>query len=215
MKLITFDMDGVIFKHHNFWMELHKEYGTLDEGVELTKKYVKTDYSRLVKEVIGRLWAGKSAQIYLNLINQHHYVKGTEKTFAEIRERKDKTMIISSGPYDLALRAQKDLCINYVFANRLPIQDGIIAGTDDMEYWKIRNDNKVEPLEEVREKLGLKGESIIAVVHDKNDIKLARHVKEIGGKVIGFMFEPHEEVEKECTTIVRSDDLSDILKFTY
>ena len=31
MKLIAFDMGGVIFKHHNFWMELHRELGTLEE----------------------------------------------------------------------------------------------------------------------------------------------------------------------------------------
>ena len=121
-------------------------------------------------------------------------------------------MIISSGPYDLALRAQRDLEIDYIFANRLPIKDGFIVGTDDMNYWKIKDDSKVEPLEEVREELGLDGGEVIAVVHDKNDIKLARHVREIGGKVIGFMFEPHEEVEKECTTIVRSNDLSGILE---
>src|SRR3989338_3159627 len=212
MKLVCFDMDGVIFKHHNFWMELHREYRTLEEGIELTKKYVETDYSRLVKEVIGRLWAGKPTQLYFDLIAKHHYVKGTERTFKEIKKRKNKTMIISSGPYDLALRAKKDLGIDYIFANRLPIQDGFIAGTDDMDYWKIKDDSKVEPLEEVRNELGLNGKDVIAVVHDKNDIKLAKHVREIGGKVIGFMFEPHEEVEKECTTIVRSDDLSDILE---
>src|SRR3989344_5586834 len=212
MKLVCFDMDGVIFKHHNFWMELHREYGTLEEGIELTKKYVETDYSRLVKEVIGRLWAGKPAKFYFDLINRHEYVKGAGKTFKKIKERKDKTMIISSGPYDLALRAQRDLGVDYVFTNRLSIKDGKIVGTDEMNYWRIKYDSKIEPLEEVKEELGLNGRNVIAIIHDKNDIKLARHIREIGGKVIGFMFEPHEEVEKECTTIVRSDDLSDILE---
>ncbi|MEK6937045.1 MAG: HAD-IB family phosphatase [Nanoarchaeota archaeon] len=212
MKLIAFDMDGVIFKHHNFWMELHRELGTLEEGTALTRQYVKTDYPRLVREVIGRLWAGKPAKPYFDLINKHQYVEGAEGAFKKIRKRESKTMIISSGPYDLALRAQRDLEIDYIFANGLPIKDGFIVGTDDMNYWKIKDDSKVEPLEEVREELGLDGGEVIAVVHDKNDIKLARHVREIGGKVIGFMFEPHEEVEKECTTIVRSNDLSGILE---
>ena len=30
--LICFDMDGVIFEHRNFWLELHKVFGTLEEG---------------------------------------------------------------------------------------------------------------------------------------------------------------------------------------
>ncbi len=29
-KLICFDLDGVIFKDINFWMELHKKFGTLE-----------------------------------------------------------------------------------------------------------------------------------------------------------------------------------------
>lgn len=31
-KLICFDMDGVIFKDVNFWMELHKAFDTLEKG---------------------------------------------------------------------------------------------------------------------------------------------------------------------------------------
>ena len=52
IKLIVFDMDGVIFEHYNFWLELHKSYDTHEEGLKLTNKYLKTDYQKLVGEVI-------------------------------------------------------------------------------------------------------------------------------------------------------------------
>jgi phosphoserine phosphatase len=45
-KLVCFDMDGVIFDI-NIWMELHKVWGTLEEGKVLTKKYLKTDSNGL------------------------------------------------------------------------------------------------------------------------------------------------------------------------
>ncbi|MBI4450914.1 hypothetical protein HY642_02985 [Candidatus Woesearchaeota archaeon] len=38
-KLVVFDMDGVLFQHHNFWIELHKALGTWEEGKLLTQKY--------------------------------------------------------------------------------------------------------------------------------------------------------------------------------
>ncbi len=212
-KLAVFDMDGVIFYHHNFWMELHKALGTLEEGIELTKLYVKDDYPRLVKEVIGRVWANKPAKPYFDLIKQHKYVIGAEKTFKELKEKNIQTMIVTSGPYDLALRAKKELDVDYIFANKLLIKDGFIAGTTDMGLWPIKNDNKVEPLEEIKYKLKIDYSNITAVIHDKNDIKLAQHVKNNGGKVIGFMFEPHPEVEEHCTNIIRSNDLTDILKY--
>ena len=122
------------------------------------------------------------------------------------------------GSIDLQVKQnliKNDLNIDYIFANRLPVKDDIIVGTSEMGYWKIKDDSKVEPLEEVREELRIKGNDVVAVIHDKNDIKLAKHVKKIGGKVIGFMFESHPEVEKECTTIVRSNDLSSILSYIY
>ena len=215
-RLIAFDMDGVIFKHHNFWMELHKELGTLEDGIELTKKYVKDNYQKLVEEVIGRVWADKPAKPYFDLIAEHHYVMGARKTFEKIQREKDKSMLISSGPYDLALRAQRELSIDYIFANRLVIQNGRIVGTKDMSLWPIKNDSKVEPLEKTRKSLEIDGKRVIAVVHDKNDILLAKHVKNtLKGKVIGFMFEPHPEVEQECSVIVRSNNLTDILEHIY
>ena len=54
-KLICFDMDGVIFKDINFWLELHKAFGTFGLGKWLTKRYLHADYGRLVEEVVVKL----------------------------------------------------------------------------------------------------------------------------------------------------------------
>lgn len=51
-KLICFDMDGVIFEGVNFWLELHKKFGTFEEGKILTEKYLYSDYNKLVEEVV-------------------------------------------------------------------------------------------------------------------------------------------------------------------
>lgn len=105
-KAIVFDMDGVIFQHNNFWIELHKAFNTLEEGMKLTKKYIKTDYLKLVKEVIGRLWKGKPSKIYLDLINSQEYNPHAHEAIDELKKRGYKIIIISSGSYDLALRAK-------------------------------------------------------------------------------------------------------------
>ena len=39
-KLICLDMDGVLLKDVNFWLELHKKFGTFEEGKVLTEKYL-------------------------------------------------------------------------------------------------------------------------------------------------------------------------------
>ncbi len=117
MKLIIFDMDGVIFEHLNFWLELHKAYGTYEEGAELTEKYVKTNYQKLVDEVVGRLWKGKPAKTYFELVKKIKYSLDVKETLSRLKELDYKTAIISSGPKELAERAKKELGIDYIYTN--------------------------------------------------------------------------------------------------
>ncbi|MBR9675442.1 HAD-IB family phosphatase, partial [Candidatus Woesearchaeota archaeon] len=128
VRLVCFDMDGVIFESINFWMEVHKKLGTYEEGVSLTKEFLKTDYQRLVDEVVGRLWKGKNADAYYELVNTTKYVKGVGEVFKTLKEEGYLTAIISAGSLDLAKRAQNNLGIDYIYANELIIEDNIIIG---------------------------------------------------------------------------------------
>ncbi|MCC7574528.1 hypothetical protein KO361_02960 [Candidatus Woesearchaeota archaeon] len=80
-KLVCFDMDEVIFKYMNFWMELHKKFGTLKEGTELTKQYLHSDYDKLVEEVVVKLWKGRDASPYYELVNSLEYLPGVKEAF--------------------------------------------------------------------------------------------------------------------------------------
>ena len=42
-RLVGFDLDGVIFKTMNFWLDLHRAFGTYALGLDLTKKYLQHD----------------------------------------------------------------------------------------------------------------------------------------------------------------------------
>jgi phosphoserine phosphatase len=139
-KLIVFDMDGVVFEHCNFWMELHKKLGTYDEGKALTEKHVKTDYSTLVDEVVGRLWKGKSADVYHSLVEEVGYFRGAAEAVAALKQKGYLIAIISSGPKDLALRAQKELGIDYELAeeHHLHLSEIIVVGDSDADIKMMR-----------------------------------------------------------------------------
>ena len=201
MKLIVFDMDGVIFQELNFWMILHKAYGTYAEGKKLTEKYLKINYSKLVDEVVGRLWKGKDAKPYYDLIKKAKYVKGVKQLFKELHKRKYKTAIISSGPKDLALRAKKDLGIDYIYTNELVIKNNKITG--DFK-WPIGADRKQVILRQLCDENNVFYKDCIVVVHEDNDIKMAK---------IGFAigFNPKGDVRKYCNTAVK--DLKNILRY--
>ncbi len=204
-KLICFDMDGVIFEPENFWMDLHKALGTYEKGVELTKKYRLTDYNKLVEEVVVKLWKGKDAKAYFDLVNSVKYLKGVKETFSKLKDF--QTAIISSGSIDLARRAEKDLGVKYVIANELVIKDRKISG----EFvWPIGagTHKKVEAINNLCKDLNISPKEIIFIGDSITDIEAFRHV----GKSIAFNSDS-EELKKAATHVVEGNDLRKILKY--
>jgi len=207
-KLIVFDMDGMIFEHFNFWLELHKAYRTYEEGLELTKKYVKTNYKKLVEEVIGRLWKDKPASIYFDLIKKVKYMPGVKETISELKNKGYKIAIISSGPSDLADRAKKELGIDYAYTNKLLIEGNKIVGSTEMKYWPIRDKNKAVILRKLCGQHNLFLKDVIVVCHDYNDTKMAKSA----GLAISFNSES-EELDKYCNIKLKGKSLKEILPY--
>ena len=169
-KLICFDLDGVIVEPHNFWLELHKALGTLEEGTVLTKKYLYTDYQKLVEEVVHKLWKGKNAAPYYALIKKIAYLPGVAEIFKEIKKQDWMTAIISSGSLDLARRVQHDLGIDPIYANELIIKNNIITG----EFvWPIGSGNhhKVKIIKHLCQDFGIKPKEVIYVGDSESDIE--------------------------------------------
>ncbi len=127
--LVIFDMDGVVFEGKNFWLDLHRHFGTQEQGVASADKYLSADYDRLVKIVAGNLWKGRPAGPYFSLVAERKYQPGVKRVFQFLNSNRILTAIISSGPFDLALRAKNELGVDEIRANRLEIKDGQIAGS--------------------------------------------------------------------------------------
>lgn len=205
-KLICFDLDGVIFKDINFWMELHKRFGTLEQGKELTKKYLHSDYNKLVEEVVVRLWKGKDAQPYYDLVNSIEYLPGVKETFEYIKNKDFITAVISASSIDVARRLQTDYGIDHIFANELVIRDGKVLG----EFvWPIGagKEKKAEIIRHLCLDLGIPAEECIYVGDSDTDIEAFKEV----GLSIAFNSRS-EELKKVASYVVESNNLSDILR---
>lgn len=202
-KLICFDMDGVLFEHRNVWLELHKRLGTFEEGEALTDKYLKNDYSKLVDEVVGRLWKGKPAQPYLDIINEMRYLKGVPETMNVLKANGYKISIISSGSLHAAMRAQTELGVDYISANELVIKDDVIIG--DFK-WPVAYDRKAVVLKQLAEDHNLHLSETIVVGDSPNDIKMMR----LAGLGIAFCSES-EELKKVANIVIDTPDLREIL----
>jgi phosphoserine phosphatase len=206
-KMIIFDMDGVIFEHKNFWMELHRVFDTYDEGLELTNKYLRTDYKKLVDEVVGRLWKGKDATPYFDLVQSINYLPGVHEVFKEVKRQDWITAIISSASIDLARRAQHDLGIDFVYANELVIVDNVTTG-EMIAPIGAGKEKKAQIVRHLSQDLEIDLTDIIFVGDGDIDIEAC--------KIVGtsIAFNSHSDALKEVAThVVENHDLRKILPF--
>ena len=206
-KLIIFDMDGVIFKDINFWMELHKKFNTLEQGKILTKKYLHSDYNKLVEEVVVKLWKGKDAKEYFELVKSIEYLPGVKEVFNYIKEQNLQTAIVSASSIDVAKRVQKDFQIEHIFANTLVIKDNKISG----EFiWPIGagKEKKAEIIRNLCKDINVSPENCIYIGDSETDIEAFREV----GLSIAFNSNS-EELKKVATHVVNSNNLEDTLPY--
>lgn len=206
-KLICFDMDGVIFKDINFWLELHKKFGTFEEGKKLTEKYLHSDYTKLVEEVVNRLWKGKDAKNYFELVNSLEYITGVPEVFKFVKEKGFISAIISASSIDVARRVQKDFGVDHIFANELVVKNGRISGDF---IWPIGagKEKKALIIRDLCRDLNVKPSEVIYIGDSDTDIGAFKEV----GIAIAFNCKSNN-LKKVATYIVDSDNLEDVLKY--
>ncbi|MFT4310864.1 MAG: HAD family hydrolase [Candidatus Woesearchaeota archaeon] len=207
MKLVCFDMDGVLYKDINFRMSLHKALGTLEEGKILTKKYLHSDYNRLIQEVVGNLWKDKETGPYFSLINSLEYNEGIDILFKHIKEKGYLTAIITASTLDAARRIQREYGIDFIFANSLGISNNKFNGTffGLIEEGYLKKQKIVKQLAHI---LGLELSNVIFIGDSDNDVEAAS----IAGTSIAFNA-TSDQLRAVATHIVDTDDLSNCIRY--
>ena len=200
LKLLILDMDGVIFEGSNFWLEFHTAMGTRDAALELWHKLSKTDYVGLSRET-AKIWKGRSAAPYFEMIRSRPYVPGIEKIFEFAGQTGMRTAIVSSGAYHLAMRAKNDFDVDIIRANRLGIDDsGCFDGTVDVQVDDARKDKNVRELQDIFE---LGSESIGVIGDGENDVPMAR----LASVSVGYRVNA-ENIRRHFTTNIRTGSVA-------
>ena len=211
IRLICLDMDGVLTGTRNFWMELHEAYGTLEEGKLLTKQYLRTDYPRLIQEVVGRLWKGKPITPFLDLVASVPYAPGIVEFFEYLDTLKTENgeriprVIITSGPFELADRIAKEFDVDFIFANQLVFHDHKVAG----EFrWPVGDGTaaKAQIIEILCKDLDILPQHALYIGDSSTDIDAFKIV----GTSIAFNDAP-QELRDIATHAVQSADLRKII----
>ena len=207
IKLVFFDMDGVLADTISSWKSIHDYFGTSNE--QSVDDYLRGNIDDLefIKRDIS-LWKTNGSlttkDVVQNILFDTPLMEGAEECISFLRKNNIKTAIVSAGLDILAEKVAEELGIDYVFANGLKQDErGQLTGEGTLQVQLIYKDKNVKNL---AEKLGIPLEKCAAIGNSCFDVPMF----ETAG--LGIAFNPEDEcVKKSADVIVEGKDLSKVI----
>jgi phosphoserine phosphatase len=210
-RLAAFDMDGTLIQGR-LVHALAGNFG-LSDKVEAIRSSGMPGYEQTT--TIASLFAGLTKKDLQAAIESIPLMKNCEQTIEELRDRNYKIGIISDS-YTVAASAVADrLQLDFIAANELEIENGMITGKIEMPlgwdrigcFCKISVCKRYH-LEKFARQFEVPIENTLAIGDTKSDICM---IKRAG---VGVAFMPKDkEIAKASQKIVQDSDLLKILEF--
>lgn len=204
IKLIAFDLDGVLVDGHGSWQEVHKGLGTEEKAKIHSEEYHSgkiTFDEWAVKDT--SLWHGVEIERIKEILYNVHLMPGISDTIPKLRE-KYKVAIISGGLNILAEKIKEDYSLDHAVANELLVENNKVCGIRQVVDFQ----GKGRILEEIADINGISTKECAVIGDFINDIPMFR--------VAGFRiaFNPkNEEILKFADVVIYEKDLRRILEF--
>ncbi|MFQ6051946.1 MAG: HAD family hydrolase [Candidatus Hydrothermarchaeota archaeon] len=204
IKLVVFDLDGVLVKEDSIWDTIHSRLGFKEE----CERYKQMFYSGKISyrewaELDVALWRDIPYSVIKRIADSVPYMKGAKET-VNILRKNYQIGVISSGLTVLSERVKKELKLDFAIANQLIVENDRILGV------KVNCGVFDKPLvlENIVKERDLRLEEIAAVGDHLNDIGLFEKV----GLSVAFNTK-REELIESADFHVPGDDLREILRF--
>lgn len=207
VKLVVFDMDGVLTDTYSSWKYVHDYFQTNNDNS--VNEYLKGEIDDL--EFIRRdvnLWRENKRFISQSkleeILSDIPLMYGAKKCICELKKRNVKTVIVSAGLQVLADRVGKELGIDFVFSNGLKIDtDGLFTGEGIVGVRLMYKDLNVL---DVSKRLGIGLDEVVAVGNSCFDIPMF----EVCG--LGIAFNADDDCVKDAADfVVGGKDLGCVL----
>ena len=204
LKLVAFDLDGVLIDGGGSWLQVHTGLGTLEasringeayfSGMISFEEWAERDVS---------LWKGVEIDRLEAILYQSVLMPGIDETLSVLK-KKYRIAIISGGLKLLADHIMEMYGLDYSYGNELSVKNGKVAGIKQAVSFQ----GKGKILSEIAEQEGITTKECAAVGDYLNDIPM------FGVAGLSIAFNPKDaRVEKKADHVVTGKDLRGILKY--
>ena len=183
-QLVVFDMDSTLIDAEVI-DELAVEAGVGEQVAAITEAAMRgeVDFKQSFVQRVALL-EGLSEGVLQTVAKRLRLNDGAEYLLKSLKQLGFKTAIVSGGFTFFGRHLQKQLGVDYVYANELDVVKGVVTGNVVGEI--IDGQRKAEILVEIANKLGLSLEQVIAVGDGANDLAMLN----IAGLGIAFRAKP-------------------------
>ena len=203
IKLAAFDLYGTVLEHNSSWVAIHRAFGTEHLGAASLRLYTegKIDYHEFMRRDIACWPKGVTRERIVAILSGYKIRKEAPGVFDELRARRVKTALVTSGIDILAREVAGALRIDHWVANSLRFdRRGVLL---PMGVGRVDPTRKDLAYARLLKKLGIDPKNTIAVgdtIYDLAFLKSAR---------IGFMLAHTTRVPDP--EIIHIDTLAEIL----
>ena len=183
-RLFAFDMDSTLIEGEVI-DELAKLAGVADEVVKVTEAAMRgeIEFQESFRRRVALLRGLEEIRVR-ELLDTIPLVEGAEHLIGTLKMLGYKTAILSGGFNFFAQHLQKRLGIDYVYANDLDIEDGVVSG--DVRTPVVDGARKAELLRQIARQENISLDQVVAVGDGANDLPMLG----IAGMGIAFRAKP-------------------------
>jgi phosphoserine phosphatase len=202
-RLICFDMDSTLIQAEVI-DALAREAGVGEQVSAITESAMRgeIDFKESFRRRVALL-KGLSESRLEAIVERIPLTEGAEELIRTVKDMGLKTAILSGGFTFFGRRLQQRLGIDYLYANELVIENGVVTG--EVREPIVDGQRKADLLKQIAEKEGIRLEQVIAVGDGANDLPM------LGVAGLGIAFHAKPLVRKNASHAISNLGLDGIL----
>lgn len=202
-RLVVFDMDATLIEGEVI-DELAEAADVGEDVREITEQAMQgeIDYKDALRERV-RLLEGLALEDLERIADSIELTPGAQELVGVLKDMGFRVALITGGFAFFADRVKERLGLDYAYANRLEVEDGVLTGKVIEPI--IDAEEKGRILDELAEKEGLSREEIVAIGDGSNDTIMLKNAG------LGIGLDPKEVLDKVADGKLTKSNLKGLL----